>query len=87
MPLEDVIRCSTINPARAINRPELGHLSVGATADIAVLDVLRGDFGYIDARVVKITGDRRLQCIMTLFDGDIIFDLNGISMPKFKDIP
>ncbi|MFC1528822.1 amidohydrolase/deacetylase family metallohydrolase [Candidatus Latescibacterota bacterium] len=87
MPLEDVIRCSTINPAREINRPELGHLSVGAVADIAVLDLLKGDFGYPDVGRAKITCDKRLQCAMTLFGGNIIFDLNAITMPNWEDIP
>src|SRR5215471_3735368 len=35
--LEDVIRLSTWNPAREIRHEELGNLSAGATADIAVL--------------------------------------------------
>ena len=87
MPLEDVIKCSTINPAREINRPELGHLSVGAVADIAVLDMLKGKFGYPDVGGGKITSDKRLQCAMTLFGGNIIFDLNAISMPEWEDIP
>jgi dihydroorotase len=34
--LKDVIKLSTWNPAMYIKRTELGHLSVGAEADIAV---------------------------------------------------
>ena len=37
MSLDDVIYRSTWNPARIIHREEIGHLSVGALADIAVL--------------------------------------------------
>ena len=35
--LDDVIARSTWNPAREIKQEELGHLSVGAAADVAVL--------------------------------------------------
>ena len=44
MPLGEVIRTSTINPAREIGHPELGHLSVGAVADVAVLKLMEGNF-------------------------------------------
>ncbi|MFC1528698.1 amidohydrolase/deacetylase family metallohydrolase [Candidatus Latescibacterota bacterium] len=87
MSLEDVIRCSTINPAREINHPELGNLSVGSIADIAVLELLKGDFGYPDVGGAKITGDKRLQCALTIYGGNIIFDLNAISRPYWEDIP
>src|SRR5918993_5647211 len=46
MPLTEVIRASTDTPATTIKRRELGHLSVGAEADVAVLRVLEGTFGY-----------------------------------------
>src|SRR5258705_13973928 len=46
--VEDVIRKSTWNPAREIKREELGNLSVGAPADVAVLRVETGKFGYTD---------------------------------------
>jgi len=49
----DLIRRSTVNPAREIHRPELGTLSVGAEADIAVLEELHGHFGYIDCGYAK----------------------------------
>ncbi len=31
-----------------IGRPELGTLSVGAEADVAVFKLLEGEFGFID---------------------------------------
>ena len=75
------------NPARVINRPDLGNLSVGSPADIAVIEVLKGKFGYIDTRGGKIIGDKKLQCAMTLFGGKIVYDPNGLSMPLWEDIP
>ena len=42
VPLEEIIRRTTVNPAQMIHRPELGNLSVGSTADIAVLEIVKG---------------------------------------------
>ena len=42
VPLQDIVRRSTVNPANEIHRPELGTLSVGKEADIAVLEQLNG---------------------------------------------
>jgi dihydroorotase len=76
MPLPEVIRASTWNPAQQINRPELGHLTVGAAADIAVWQVLTGDFGFGEPAGGRISGKQRLQCEMTLLDGRVMFDWN-----------
>ena len=77
VPLAEVIRQSTTNPATQVKRPELGQIAVGAEADVAVLRVDRGDFGYVDVRGGRITGDRRIGCEMTLRAGRIVFDYNG----------
>ena len=77
VPLAEVIRESTANPAQQIKRPELGQLAVGAEADVAVLRVERGKFGFADVKGGRIEGDRRLGCEMTLRAGKIVYDLNG----------
>ena len=69
MPLEEVIRESTVNPAREIGHEELGHLSVGAVADVAGLKVLEGDFGYTDVASGLLRGNQRIVCELTLQDG------------------
>ena len=56
MPLQDAIRASTTKPAEIIKRPELGHLGVGAEADVAVLAVRKGDFGFIDSGGSRMAG-------------------------------
>src|SRR5690606_20112511 len=66
MPLQAVVRASTDTPARVIQRPELGHLSVGAEADVAVLRVLEGDFGYADGARGTLKADRRMVAELTL---------------------
>jgi dihydroorotase len=87
MPLAEVIYRSTLTPAQEIGHPELGHLSVGAEADVAVLRMLTGDFGFVDCGKAKIQGDRKLECAMTLRAGEIVYDPNGMSVPRWQDAP
>lgn len=77
--LDDVILRSTWNPAKEIKHEELGHLSVGAPADIAVLRVEKGNFGYVDMYGARLRGAQRLTCEMTIRDGLMVYDQNGIS--------
>ena len=75
--LFDVIKMSTITPAEMINRPEYGHLSVGAVADVAVLKLNEGEFGFLDVRRALLVGNQKLECELTLIDGQVEWDLNG----------
>lgn len=77
LPLKEAIRASTITPAEVIKRPDLGHLSVGAVADIALLRVMQGEFGYWDNNTGKVIGKERLFCEMSLKDGAVMWDWNG----------
>lgn len=77
VPLPDVIKMSTINPANEIKRPDLGHLSVGAGADVTVLRVIEGNFGYIDVRNASHPGNRKIICELTIRNGQVVWDLNG----------
>ncbi len=85
MSLPDVILRSTWNPANAIHRPELGNLSVGSAADVAVFNLLKGDFGYLDVRRTKLTGTEKLQAELTLRDGRIVWNLNGLGAPSWQE--
>lgn len=87
MPLNDVIRLSTVEPARVIGRTEHGTLSVGAAADVALLGLEQGDFGYMDSFGGVLRGDRRLQCELTLFAGDVVWDRNGRSGVDWRQLP
>ena len=77
MSVQDVILRTTWNPANVIKRPDLGNLSVGAEADIAVFNVRKGDFGFIDIRKTKIKGTQKLETELTIRAGKIVWDLNG----------
>jgi len=77
VPLADVIRMSTLNAAVSIRRTDIGTLRPGAGADVAVLRLDKGKFGYQDARGARLTGSQKLVCEMTLRDGKVVWDLNG----------
>ena len=83
MPLYDVIKASTWEPAKVIKREELGNLSVGGIADIAILNLRKGDFGFFDKTGYKVKGKQKFECEMTIRDGKIVYDLNGIADPIY----
>lgn len=87
MPLQETIYRSTVTPAHEIGHPELGTLSEGAEADIAVLVLEEGRFGYTDCGRAKDIGDRKLTCEMTVRAGEIVYDLNGQAKPLWEDAP
>lgn len=85
MDLEDVILTATWKPAQAIKKPELGNLGIGAPADIAVLRLMEGDFGFVDAGGNRLDGDRKLEAELTLREGRVVWDLNGLSAKALED--
>ena len=87
MALDDVIAKSTWNSAKAIKREELGHLSVGAIADVAVLRVETGRFGYLDQHGARLSGTQRLAAELTVKGGKIVYDLNGLGRPEWNTLP
>jgi len=84
VPLNDLIRRSTINPASEIHRPELGTLSVGKDADIAVLEEQQGHFGYVDCGLARMDGNFRIAARMTVRAGRIVYDPSGLSMVQWE---
>lgn len=84
LPLEDVVRRSTVNPAREINRPDLGTLTVGNEADIAILEKLEGNYSYADNGNARMDGTAKLIARMTVRAGRILFDPSGLSMVEWQ---
>jgi dihydroorotase len=82
--IQDVILRSTWNPAKVINRPELGNLSVGTVADVAVFSMRKGNFGFIDVGEDKIQGTKKLEAELTIRAGKIVWDLNGLAAAEIK---
>jgi dihydroorotase len=87
MSVDDVVRWSTWNPAREIKHEELGHLSAGAAADIAVLRLETGRFGFVDMYGARLRGTQKLTCELTLRDGKVVYDLNGMTRPDWTTLP
>lgn len=87
MPLQEVIMRSTVAPAHEVGHPELGTLSVGSEADVAVLKCLKGAFGFADCGGAKMIGGEKLECVMTLRAGEIVYDPTGLSMPEWENAP
>ncbi len=85
MPMQEVIYRSTQRPAEVIRRTELGHLSVGAEADVTVLELLEGDYGFVDSGRARIDGAQKLECRMTLKAGEVVWDEYGKSCPSWAD--
>jgi dihydroorotase len=87
MSLDEVIARSTWNPAREIKHEELGNLSVGSPADVTVLRLEKGKFGFTDMYGARLDGNQRLMAELTLRDGKVVYDLNGITRPEWTTLP
>ncbi|MFI6289586.1 amidohydrolase/deacetylase family metallohydrolase [Streptomyces sp. NPDC051018] len=83
MPLKDVVSASTWQAAQLIQRPDLGNLSVGAPADLAVFSLEKGRFGYVDSFGFRLDGTRKLATELTVRAGKVVWDRNGMAAPKW----
>jgi dihydroorotase len=83
MPLFEVIKASTWKPAQVINRINLGHLTEGAEADIAILNIRKGNFGFYDKTGYKVNGTEKFECELTIKGGKVVYDLNGLANPIY----
>lgn len=81
MDLPAVIKATTLNPAKEINREDLGTLSVGSIADISVFNMREGKFGFWDYTGYKMDATKKLECELTLRAGKVVYNLNGITTP------
>ena len=82
--IDEIIKSTTWNPAKYIRRTDLGHLSVGAEADITLLNLRKGDFGFIDTQGKRMKGNNLLECELTIKAGKIVYDLNGLASNEWR---
>jgi len=87
MPLKDVVAANTAKAAAVIKRDDLGHLAVGVEADVAVLAVRKGEFGFIDSSGGRLPGTQKLECELTIRAGQVVWDLNGRAAPDWTTMP
>jgi len=85
--LDEVIVRSTWNPAKEIHHEELGHLTPGASADVTVLRLDKGSFGFVDMYGARLNGTEKLDAELTLRDGKVVYDLNGLTRPDWNTLP
>ena len=83
----EVILRSTWNPAKVINRPELGHLSPGTEADIAVFTIKEGEFVYQDSYDRKFNGTKKIETELTIRAGTIVWNMNGLGSKMWDTDP
>ncbi|WP_230399259.1 amidohydrolase family protein [Novisyntrophococcus fermenticellae] len=87
MPLEEIIYRVTKRPAELLRHEELGTLSIGSPADVTVLRMEHGNYGYADSGKARLKGDKRLECLMTIRAGEIVYDPMALSMPQWEEAP
>ena len=87
MPLQETVYRSTVTPAHEIGHPELGTLTEGAEADIAMLRLEEGEFGFSDCGPAKYIGNKKLSCSMTIRAGEVVYDPTGIAQPLWEEAP
>lgn len=85
LPFEEIIRRATWNSAQSIKRDDLGHLTEGAEADLVIIGIRKGEFGFIDAAGYRLDGNRKLEVELTLRAGKVVWDLNGMAARKLKE--
>lgn len=85
MTVEQVIERTTVNAAKAIRRPDLGTLTEGAEADIALIELERGQFAFLDSGYGKLTADKRLRAAMTIRAGKVVWDDDGLAAEDWKE--
>ena len=83
--LNEVITSVTWDAAKSIKKENLGNLSVGSIADITILNLREGDIGFIDTKNKKMNGTKKLECELTIKDGKIVYDLNGLASLKWDE--
>ncbi len=69
VPLNEVIKQSTVNAAMALKRPELGSLKPGSVGDATILSVREGKFDYEDVLGEHMTADRKIFAEATVVGG------------------
>jgi len=83
MPLFEKIKTNKWKPEQIIKRTNLGHLTEGAEADNAILNIRKGSFGFYDKTGYKVNGTEKFECELTIKGGKVVYDLNGLANPIY----
>jgi dihydroorotase len=85
MSIQELVEATTWKPAKVIQREDLGNLSVGSVADITLLKIESGEFGFIDTQNKKMEGTKKIICELTLREGNVVYDLNGLASTPWNN--
>ena len=72
MTVEQVVERATSRPAAAMRRPDLGTLRPGSPADVALFELIEGEFTFHDVQMEPRRGRQHLVNTLTLVDGEIL---------------
>src|ERR1700722_260113 len=86
-PMKDVIAAMTWHPAHEVKQDQLGNLSQGAIADVAVISIAHGHFGFGDSYNARVESDKKMVCELTIKDGKFVYDLNAMSGNPWNEPP
>ncbi|MEX1212874.1 MAG: amidohydrolase/deacetylase family metallohydrolase [Balneolaceae bacterium] len=86
MSVQEIVQATTWKSAQVIQHEELGHLSEGAIADVWVFGIREGEFGFVDVDrpSVAVRGDRKFDSELTIFGGEVVWDMNGHSNDNWR---
>jgi dihydroorotase len=69
-PLDQVIAMATASPAKVIGRiPKLGTLQIGASSDVAIMELVEGPVSFVDTRNNMRNGRAYLKPVQTVTAG------------------
>ena len=83
--LKEAVTEMTSHPAHEIKREDLGNLSEGSVADIAVLRVEKGNYGFTDMQNTRVDANEKLVAELTIKDGKVVYDLNGMEAKLWNE--
>jgi dihydroorotase len=68
-----MVRMSTVNAAKALGlQDEIGAVKVGMDADVTIMDVHKGKWGFVDTVQKQFTGETALAPVLTIKSGEVI---------------
>jgi dihydroorotase len=73
MSVPQIIEAVTWGPAEIIRHPELGNLSTGSVADIAILSLKDGQTAFYDHAGSRLNGNKIFSCAVTIKNGTVVY--------------
>ncbi|MBA2597322.1 MAG: amidohydrolase/deacetylase family metallohydrolase, partial [Chloroflexia bacterium] len=85
--LPEVIERATSRPAAAMRRPDLGTLTPGSVADVAIFRLEEGEYVFRDVRMNPRRGTKRLINTLTMIDGEVLGHAPELPLQPWSAIP